>query len=141
MRFREFIKANTGKCVDFDGKYAGQCVDLARAYFRDVLGIPQPRPVVGAADFYLGFESDPILNEHFEKIPNTTTTIPQYGDVIIWDKNAGKGFGHVAMFIWGDVKEFTSFDQNWPTLSKCTLTDHDYKHVVGYLRPKNQKTI
>jgi hypothetical protein len=39
------------------------------------------------------------------------------------------------------VNGFTSFDQNWPAISKCTETEHDYVNVLGWLRPKNQKGV
>jgi hypothetical protein len=41
------------------------------------------------------------------------------------------------VFIHGDAIGFTSFDQNWPTVSKCAVTEHDYVNVIGWLRPKN----
>jgi hypothetical protein len=31
---------------------------------------------------------------------------------------------------------FKSFDQNWPHVDVCTITDHNYKNVYGWLRPK-----
>jgi hypothetical protein len=142
MRFRAFIKQNLGKCLDYDKAYGGQCVDLFRFYCKDVLGIEkQPAPVDGAAAFWENKEKDLVLKENFEAIENTPDAIPHYGDVIIWNRNKGKGYGHVAVFIHGDVNSFTSFDENWPTVSKCTETEHDYANVIGWLRPKNQKGI
>jgi hypothetical protein len=142
MRFREFVKANIGKCLDYDKAYAGQCVDLFRYYCKDVLGLTQqPRPVDGAAAFYENYNRDNVLRDNFVLIKNTPEAIPRYGDVIIWDRKRGKGYGHISVFIHGDVNSFTSFDQNWPTLSKCTETEHDYVNVIGWLRPKNQRGI
>jgi hypothetical protein len=142
MRFREFIKSNIGKCLDYDKAYAGQCVDLFRFYCKDVLGLAQqPRPVDGAAAFYENYERDAALRDNFTLIKNILTALPRYGDVVIWDRKRGKGYGHISVFIHGDINGFTSFDQNWPTLSKCTETEHDYVNVIGWLRPKNQKGI
>lgn len=121
--------------VDFDGYYQGQCTDLFRQYIQEVLDHPQPKGVSGAADFWTNFDSDPNLHNFFTKIPNTPTGIPNTGDVIIWNKKAGGGFGHVAIFVRGNTTNFVSFDQNWPTLSVCTQTEHDYKNVYGWLRP------
>lgn len=136
MTFDEFISKYLGKKVDFDGAYGGQCVDLFRQYNKDVLGISQPRGVVGAADFWTNYDSDQNLKNNFEKIPNTPTGVPQKGDVMFWNKNAGGGFGHVAIYIEGNVNSFVSLDQNWPTLDKVTKTTHDYKNVLGWMRPK-----
>lgn len=136
MNLHEFIEKYVGKKVDWDGAYGGQCVDLFRQYVHDVLELSQPKGVVGAADFWSNYESDPILNQNFEKIPNTPDFIPEAGDVVLWTRRAGDGYGHVAIYIEGDINQFTSLDQNWPTLSKVTRTIHNYNNVYGVLRPK-----
>lgn len=136
MTFNSFITKWLGKKADFDGHYDGQCVDLFRYYVQEVLNLPQPKGVTGAGDFWTNYESDPNLKNYYEKIPNTPTGVPQKGDVMLWNKKAGGGFGHVSIFIEGTVNKFTSLDQNWPTLSKVTKTVHDYKNVYGWLRPK-----
>lgn len=138
MTFQEFINHWLGKMADWDKKYFGQCVDLFRFYCNQVLKIPQPKPVRGASDFWTKFSSDPILVANFYPINYTSDGIPQFGDVILWNKNVGEGFGHVSIFIEGDANSFTSLDQNWPTLSKVTKTKHDYKNVYGWLRPKGK---
>lgn len=131
----KFVEKWIGKKADFDGAYAGQCVDLFRFYVQDVLRHPQPKGVNGAKDFWTNYETDPNLNKYFKKIANTPTFVPIKGDVVVWNGKAGQGFGHIAIFLEGDVNGFTSFDQNWPTLSKCTKTKHDYKNVYGVFRP------
>jgi hypothetical protein len=141
MTFRNFIKENIGKCLDYDKAYGGQCVDLFRYYCKDVLEIAQPRPVDGAAAFFENHGSDPVLRDNFTLIKNTPEAVPRYGDVVIWGRVRGNGYGHVAVFIHGDVGGFTSFDENWPTLGKCTETEHNYFDVLGWLRPKNQKGV
>ena len=55
--------------------------------------------------------------------------------MIIWNKLLGQ-YGHVAVFLEGDNKKFKSFDQNYPVGSACHIQDHDYKAVMGWLRPK-----
>ena len=136
ITFEQFIEKWLGKKADFDGAYNGQCVDLFRFYVQEVLGLPQPKGVSGAKNFWTNYESDPSLKNYYEKIPNTPSNIPKNGDVVFWNEKAGGGYGHVAMWIEGDVNKFTSFDQNWPTLSVCTKTVHDYKNVYGWFRPK-----
>lgn len=135
MTIDQFITKYEGKKVDWDGAYGGQCVDLFRQYLNDVLNFPQPRGVVGAADFWTNYDSDPNLKNNFQKIANSPTGVPAKGDVMVWNKKVGGGFGHISIFLEGNVNLFTSLDQNWPTLSKVTKTVHDYANVYGWLRP------
>ncbi len=135
MTLDQFIAKWKGNKADFDGAYQGQCVDLFRFYNKEVLNIAQPAGVAGAADFWLNYQSDPILKANFEKILNTPEFVPKKGDVVIWNKKAGGGFGHIAIFVEGGVTSFTSFDQNWRAINVCELTTHDYKNVYGVLRP------
>lgn len=136
MQLADFVKKYLGKKIDFDGKYGGQCVDLFRQYVKEVLGTPNPDGVDGAADFWTNYDKDPNLKNYFDKIPNTPTGLPQAGDVMIWNRKAGGGYGHISVFLDGDLNFFTSFDQNWPTLDECTKTVHNYKNLYGWLRPK-----
>jgi|LSPZ01.1.fsa_nt_gi hypothetical protein len=142
MNLLEFIAAYYGEKVDVDGQFGGQCVDLFRRYCYDVIGIPYrmknpiPKAVPGARCFFENYHDDPDLMKNFDRIVNTVTAIPRPGDVMFWNKNVGSGYGHVAIYIAGDLKEFDSFDQNWPTFSKCTITHHTYDNVTGWLRPR-----
>lgn len=136
----EFVIKWLGKKADWDGHYDGQCVDLFRYYVDEVLGFPQPKGVGGAKDFWLNYDTDPNLKNYYEKITNTPTGVPTAGDVMIWNSKAGGGFGHVSIFLEGNASKFTSFDQNFPTLSKCTKTVHDYTNVYGWLRPNKVTT-
>lgn len=133
MTLKEFITKYTDKGIDYDGHFGFQCVDLYRQYVQEVLQLPQSPGVRGAADIW-----DNYLKEHYERIDNSPEAVPEAGDIIIWDKNAGGGFGHVAVFVDGDVSKFTSFDQNWPTSSKPHLQNHYYKNVLGWIRPKDK---
>ncbi len=131
MNLQQFIDKWLGKMADYDGYYGGQCVDLYRFYVKEVLGYLQSPGVGGATEIW-----DSASPEYYEFIKNDPLAVPEHGDIIIWDRRVGGGFGHVSIFIDGDVGGFDSFDQNWPTLSKCTITSHDYRAVIGWLRPK-----
>lgn len=130
MNLDDFIKKWTGKECDFDGHYGTQCVDLYRFYLQDVLGIPQSPPVAGAADIW------DTAGSSFVRIPNTPEGVPNKGDIVIWSKNTGGGYGHVAIFVEGGVNSFRSFDCNWPTGSLPHIQGHYYTNVIGWLRPK-----
>ncbi len=88
---------------------------------KDVLGFKQSPGVGGATEIW--YSADPDL---YEFIINSLLAVPEKGDIIIWDRNAGGGFGHVSIYIEGDVNSFVSLDQNWPTLSVVTKTKHNY---------------
>jgi hypothetical protein len=135
MKLQEFIRVYSGKHLDWDGAFGAQCVDEARFYFAEVCGLcRQPAGVVGARDFYLTFEKDPVLTGNFAKIPNTPEFVPAPGDVVIWDKSPTNPYGHIAIFVRGNVQSFDSFDQNLPTGAPCGIVHHTYQNVLGFLR-------
>jgi len=130
--------------VKWDGKFlevAGssnalnQCVDLANGYLRDDLELP----IIKWTDAK-NFPNHPIAKEHFTYIKNAPKTVPQKGDLVVW--NSGT-WGHIAICLYADVQSpwFTSFDQNWPIGSKCHKVDHSYTNVVGWLRPRNEDNL
>lgn len=142
MTLKEFIAKYKGQKIDWDKAYDGQCVDLFRQYNHEVLGINQPKGVVGAADFWSAYDSDSVLNTNFDKIPNSDTFIPKEGDVALWNKKMGGGFGHVGVCTGkGDLNTFESFDQNWSKISYCELVTHTYSSFYGVLRPKVKEVI
>lgn len=79
MTFDQFITKWNGKKADFDNAYGGQCVDLFRFYVQEVLEQPQPKPVIGAADFWTNYDIDPNLKNYFEKVINTPVNVPKNG--------------------------------------------------------------
>lgn len=129
----DFFNKYNGKGVDWDGYYGFQCVDLYRQYVKEVVDCPQSPGVTGAADIW-----DTYLNEYFDRIANTPEGVPIKGDILIWSKNAGGGFGHVSIASVGNTDTFTSFDQNWPVGSLCHFQAHNYTNVLGWLRAKVQ---
>ncbi len=143
MTLDDFIQKYNKQKIDFDGAYGGQCVDLFRQYNQEVLKINQPRGVLGAADFWTNYETDSNLNNNFDKIPNTLTLLFKKGDVAIWNKKAGGGYGHIAVVSddKATTSTFNSFDQNWKTISVCELISHNYTNLYGVLRPKKSQDL
>jgi hypothetical protein len=129
MTFTEFLSILNGTWIEVAGTSAkNQCVDLANAYIKYVLGLP-PIEWTNAVDF------PSKAGDNYEYILNTPTVVPQEGDLVIW----GGTHGHIAIFIEGDTKRFTSFDQNYPTVgANCHVQEHTYlsPKVLGWLRPK-----
>lgn len=142
ITLKEFISKYNGKKIDFDNYAGGQCFDLYRQYVQEVLNFPQSAPTgdKGAKVLWTEFDRDPVLVAHYTKIPNTADFSPLEGDIMVWDANAGGGYGHVAVCTGENtgLQYFKSFDQNWSKISYCEVVNHSYKNVYGVLRPKVQ---
>mgnify|MGYP002795275094 FL=1 len=140
MTYDEFLKAYNGKATDYDGAYGAQCVDLIKAYLNKVFGI-KPGSWGNAKYYWLNFSKHSELTKNFTKIKNTASFVPQAGDIMVWNGNAGGGCGHVAICTGeGNTSEFYSYDQNWNG-KEMHKVKHDYDDVYGVLRPKDQNKI
>lgn len=130
MTLDEFVQKYRGVGIDYDGSYGKQCVDLYRVYCKEVLQVPQSPPISGAADIWTTYLTDKF--DQFVKVANNG---PIKGDIVIWNKKMGNGFGHVAIFLDGETTEFRSLDQNW-TPQQCRIETHTYSNMIGWLRLK-----
>ena len=137
MTLGEFTKKYNGKKVDFDNAFGGQCVDLFRFYAKEVLGVQQALPVVGAKDFYANYKKDLNLRNSYKQILNTPEAILQEADIIIWDKWSTNPYGHIAICLSGTINLFESLDQNWDGKGITQKVKHNYLNpkVLGWLRP------
>ena len=136
MTLKEFIKKYNGKHVDYDGVFGAQCMDLMHFYIDEVLMGEPSSAILRASSAKIAYETfdRPDL---FEQIDNTPKGVPEEGDIMFWGIFP---YGHVALFVEGDVNNFTSFDQNYPTGSECHEQNHTYKDVLGWLRFKGEET-
>lgn len=141
MTFDEYFAKTKGKYIDYDGKYGVTCFDLANDYSEKVLGGKQFLGM-GAWEIYENFDNQPS-KELFKRIKNTPDFIPKKGDIIVWSKTLNGDWGHVEVCTGnGDTTWFESYGQNWTgNGDKCTLLSHNYNHVLGVLRPKDQSRI
>ncbi len=128
-----FLSEWTGRGVNLPedkNPYGFQCVELVNEWLKE-LGL-NPEPFTNAQDFDDHYKLyDPTTLVY---IPNTPLNVPKTGDIVIW-QGTGLPFGHVAIFVHGDVNTFTSFDQNWPSGSLPHLQSHTYWNVEGWLHP------
>jgi len=135
MTFQQFLEKYNGKYVEVAGSTGAenQCVDLANAYIRDVWQLPIIA-WTNARDF------PDKLKDVCDWIPNSPTGVPQEGDLIIWQHNQ---YGHIAIFIEGDINSFRSFDQNYPTGTPAHVQNHNYNNppVAGWLRKRGSVTV
>ena len=123
-----FIKYNN-KFLDVDGVFGNQCVDVIKAYVKEVLGII---PVISgnAIDFW----NYPPAG--FTLIKNTPFNKPLPGDIIIWNTKYSNPYGHIAVVNWSRYFDVGVFEQNNPVGSPCHFGTHNYKNVLGWLRPQ-----
>jgi hypothetical protein len=127
MTLTQFIKTNQGKKVDFDGKYGAQCVDLYRAYCRDVLDIQQTPAVAGAKDIItkpgvLEVTKDSALADYSR------------GDVLVWDATSSNKYGHVAILVAVyNTKYFVVFEQDGFKQDGARLAFRSREGLLGCL--------
>ncbi|MDR0497957.1 MAG: CHAP domain-containing protein [Treponema sp.] len=121
-------------------KLQGQCVQFIRYCLRDYYGLPNWAPVAQAkaANFWTQYEKDKAMHDHWLKIPNTPTLIPQEGDICIWNTNKGGGYGHIGI-VYGDestVRLLVCIESNWKPPLVVSIVKHDYVDVIGFFRRK-----
>lgn len=143
MTYDEFIKRHKGKAMDYDGAAGAQCVDLAKYYLNEVFGL-KPGAWGDAHDYYDNFNSVSDLKNNFTRIANTPDFVPKKGDIVVWKSSLSSGgWGHIAIATGeGNTSYFYSYDQNWTGRhDACTKIKHNYNHLAGVLRPKDQTKV
>ena len=94
MTFDNFITKYNGKYLDWDGNWGAQCMDLLRAYLKEVLNLPPYilPPVDYAKNVFKNFTT----SNEFLKVYNGATNMPSKGDIVFW--------GYYPMVTgWADV--------------------------------------
>lgn len=137
--FDKYFAERIGVGIDYDGNGV-YCFDLANDYSINLIGGKQFLGD-GAYEIYTNFDNQPG-KELYERIPNTPEFVPQKGDIMVWGQGIGK-WGHVAICTGeGDTTWFESYEQNWGGKNEpVELIKHNYNHVLGVLRPKDQTKI
>lgn len=135
----EYIKSLEGKGWDFDNYAGWQCFDVANMYWYKLFG--HGLKGEGAADI-------PNVN-NFKgeaKVYNNTESFKaQEGDVVVFNRSYGGGYGHVAIVLNGNhdgnYMQFVSLDQNWygGGLDKTEVAQrivHNYDFPMWFIRPE-----
>lgn len=137
MLLEDFVKKYTGKKVDFDGAFGAQCVDLARQYWKEGLGIPEhtgPCSTTGGAkDLFLDYEKMPNEKKYFIRLPKKN---PIAGDVLIWDSSISNPYGHVAICLGTLGSSFIVFEQDGFKQDGAKINIRSNQNFLGYLRKK-----
>ncbi|PTF13138.1 SH3 domain-containing protein [Staphylococcus devriesei] len=138
-----YIYSLEGKGWDFDGSYGYQCFDLANMYWYKLFG--HGLKGLGAADI-------PNANDFTNEATvyqNTPEFKAEEGDIGIFSRKYGGGYGHVAIVLNGNYdgsyNQLLSLDQNWfgGGLSKTEVAQriiHNYDFPMWFIRPKYKKT-
>ena len=127
MTLNEFYKKYNGKNIDMDNYAGSQCVDLIKAYFKDVLKVPV-KAYGNAINYWTSFEKHKELTSNFEKVNG----LPKRGDIVIFNYAP---YGHIAIVLAINGKTLTVFEQNRTgNHDKCTLGKYTTNKVKGYLR-------
>lgn len=134
MTFEQFLAKYMGKTVGYpNGQFVGECLSLAKWYIKECFGFdPPPSGSNSAYGYWSNFPTP--LDKYFTKVANTPDGVPNRGDIIIWNTNAGGGYGHIAIFLEGTASSFKSLDQNWGG-KETHVQGHYYTNVVGWLTP------
>jgi hypothetical protein len=125
ININNFIRVWTNRQANYDAekKYNGQCTQIVK-FWALVNNWSIPNGGGHDAFGYKDFRSGYIWVE------NTIKAIPKPGDILVFDELVN----HVSIVVKADLRNVTSFDQNWPRLSKCNLVTHIlYRHVIGWL--------
>ncbi len=126
MTVAEIFTLLDGVFVDFDGYYGDQCVDLVQ-----VINRSYNAPVLIGATASDIWNTYPQAN--YTRIVNGPNNFPDEGDIVIWKGPPG----HIAIARKGCTSMLLkTFDQNYPTGSRCHSVDHNYTNVLGWLKKK-----
>ena len=144
MTVDEFITKYNGKKIDYDNVSGCQCVDLAKYYCRDVVGITPPSGLGGAKNWWLQRKTTKILVNNFYFIDPSKKDI-QKGDLGVRTTRGG-GNGHIFLITAYDPKtgKMSIYDTNGggnhDPVTKRTFYNTTY-YIHGILRPKKIGSI
>lgn len=134
-----YIKSLEGKGWDFDGAFGWQCFDEANMYWYKLFG--HGLKGEGAADIpnANNFKGEATVYN------NTPSFKAQEGDVVVFSRNYGGGYGHVAIVLNGNYDgnymKFVSLDQNWygggeAKTEVAQRIVHNYDFPMWFIRPQ-----
>ena len=143
ITFDEWVKKYTGKKIDYDGAYGVQCVDLAKHYIKNVLGV-EPQSIGNAKEYWNKRKTSQYLKDNFDFItPKFKDSEIQKGDIGV-DVKTASGCGHIFIIDHCKNGELYYYDTNGDGKGAgLTLRHKPYNstRINGILRPKNQKNI
>ena len=132
-----FKNATLGNCIDMDGKYGAQCVDLAAVFHKEYTGRWLSTCGTGAARGIWACRGE-NAGEEYELITDVTKV--QAGDWLIFD---GGKYGHVGMAMGPYTNGYVALLGENQGGAKCTgggaaanIINMSTKTFLGAFRPK-----
>ena len=123
-----------GKGYDYDNAYGWQCFDTANYYWHQLFG--HGLKGNGAADIptHNDFKGEATVYE------NTKSFLAKPGDLVIFNRNYGGGYGHVSIVVGATLNQLDVVEQNWlgGGLNKTEVTTrrkHNYDFPMWFIRP------
>jgi len=133
-KLNTFISNLNGQFVEVSYNQAiYQCMDLVYNWIF-CLGIPKSTIQQGSA-YQVWINASDLTRQYFDLIPNEIETIPQAGDLVVWNNKYGS-YGHIAIIISATKTTMKVFEQNNPLGTNAHIQDRTYTNVYGFLRPK-----
>ncbi|WP_436890075.1 SH3 domain-containing protein [Mammaliicoccus sciuri] len=130
----KYALSMVGKGYDYDNAYGWQCFDTANYYWHQLFG--HGLKGNGAADIptHNDFKGEATVYE------NTKSFLAKPGDLVIFNKNYGGGYGHVAIVVDATLDQLDVVEQNWlgGGLDKTEVTTrrkHNYDFPMWFIRP------
>ena len=74
MTFEKWVMQHIGRGIDYDGTYGVQCVDLAKHYIKNVLGV-KPESIGNAIEYYNKRKTSEYLTKNFKWIDGVSSKI------------------------------------------------------------------
>ncbi|MFL1422498.1 SH3 domain-containing protein [Staphylococcus ureilyticus] len=129
-----YVKSQEGKGYDYDNYAGWQCFDSVNYYWHQLFG--HGLKGEGAADIP---NQNDFTNEA-KVYQNTPSFLPKPGDVVVWNRKYGGGYGHVAVVISATLNSFVVIEQNWFGGGKsktevATKRTKSYDNPMWFIRP------
>lgn len=120
MALQDFINANNGRALDYDGWYGAQCVDLIQFWSR----------ANGKGSFSGQTALSLTAPPGWTWVANTPQGVPPAGAVVKFNYAP---VGHVAIArAGGNTSTFPTFEQNWNGHRYCEQLVKNYNNVIGW---------
>jgi hypothetical protein len=95
-----WLGQQVGQHLDYDHAYGQQCFDFFNFYYQYITGegpYANGYAVEGAKDIW------GVPTNLFDKIPDSSSLVPNVGDVLVYGSSWGAGYGHVEVCRWSDA--------------------------------------
>lgn len=131
----KYLKSMEGKAWNPDHTYGFQCFDVANQWWLYLFG--HTLKGVGAADIptWNNFDGEATVYK------NSPSFLAQPGDVVIFNRSYGEGYGHVGIVLSATLNSMQILEQNWlggaywtpPEVT--TRRTHGYDAEMWFVRP------